>query len=256
MAVSGRLNDYSTPELHSHSVHQLLRIDSGVSLLELENRKLALYGGSCAFLPAGCRHRTIALGGDIGYQSLYVRQEWLVGPPECRIFDLGDLGRSLFDRLTQEGPHLDMPIARSCLELFQLVISERINKETPGISLPRPSRVENQRLAEFLETQAHLPLHPGTDIEKRLRTLGDGLSLRQMTRNFKVDTGITPYAYLRLQRLLLASIRLRQGNDPVLAIAYDCGFASVSAFYAEFHRHFGLSPAVFRKSGVKNGKNG
>ncbi len=61
-------------------------------------------------------------------------------------------------------------------------------------------------------------------------------------------TNMTPCQYLNHCRLSLASEILR--NDPqvtVTDVALTCGYATSQYFATLFHRHFGVSPRVFRR---------
>jgi AraC-like DNA-binding protein len=53
--------------------------------------------------------------------------------------------------------------------------------------------------------------------------------------------------YLTRFRLEQATERLRRSNDPISAIALDCGYADQTAFTRQFRKVVGLSPGRFRR---------
>lgn len=102
---------------------------------------------------------------------------------------------------------------------------------TPGI----------QKVLAHIEERP-VQAHPVTDLARRA---GMGRSL--FHRRFREITGATPVTYLTRLRLAEACRRLLETDDKVLAIGLACGFNTPSRFYAAFHRHIGLPPAVYRR---------
>jgi AraC family transcriptional regulator, melibiose operon regulatory protein len=64
---------------------------------------------------------------------------------------------------------------------------------------------------------------------------------------FKKSLGITINQYLIRHRLDAAQSQLFSSETDVAAIAFDCGFGSLSRFYEAFRNRFGVSPAEFRR---------
>lgn len=60
-----------------------------------------------------------------------------------------------------------------------------------------------------------------------------GMSIKQTITRHRLDNA---------QSLLIAS------DQPVTAIAFDCGYGSLSSFYAAFEQRFHTSPAAFRRN--------
>lgn len=73
-----------------------------------------------------------------------------------------------------------------------------------------------------------------------------GLSKFHFVRAFREKTGITPVQYLNRLRVDVAKQKLQSGARPVTEIAFDVGFADVSAFNKAFQRHAGTSPTQYR----------
>ena len=70
---------------------------------------------------------------------------------------------------------------------------------------------------------------------------------RHLSRLFKQDLKITLFDYVRLYRILMASIALSGTSRPITDIAYEVGYDSISSFYRDFNLVFSVTPKVFRK---------
>ena len=70
--------------------------------------------------------------------------------------------------------------------------------------------------------------------------------LRHLSRLFKADLKITIFEYLRLYRILMASIEMHNPKRTVTEIALDCGYESLSSFYRDFNLIFAVTPKFFR----------
>ena len=66
-------------------------------------------------------------------------------------------------------------------------------------------------------------------------------------RLFREYLGLTPTEYIRKLRLSQAALRLRDGEDRVIDIAFDLGFSNVDTFTRAFFREFGCNPSDYRK---------
>ncbi|TWA79537.1 AraC-like DNA-binding protein [Azospirillum brasilense] len=73
-----------------------------------------------------------------------------------------------------------------------------------------------------------------------------GRSRSSFAAAFRERVGMPPIDYLLRWRMRLAATRLRQGQEPVSAIAASLGYLSDSAFSATFRRIMGISPARYR----------
>ncbi|PWC60159.1 hypothetical protein TSH58_28790 [Azospirillum sp. TSH58] len=74
-----------------------------------------------------------------------------------------------------------------------------------------------------------------------------GRSRSSFAAAFRERVGMPPIDYLLRWRMRLAATRLRQGQEPVSAIAASLGYLSDSAFSATFRRIMGVSPARYRR---------
>jgi AraC-like DNA-binding protein len=74
------------------------------------------------------------------------------------------------------------------------------------------------------------------------------LSIRTFERRFKIETGLSPRAWLRRARLLEAMAALA-GGASVTETGLACGYASLSAFIAAYRAAFGTTPGRASVSG-------
>ena len=73
------------------------------------------------------------------------------------------------------------------------------------------------------------------------------LSPGHTIKNFKKYTGYTPYAYLKMYRLMKACEQLTDTSDSVKKIALDVGYKSTSHFISEFKAEKNSTPSQYRK---------
>lgn len=78
-----------------------------------------------------------------------------------------------------------------------------------------------------------------------------GLSGYQLDRRMRQIFQLSAAQFIQRARLDEAMRRLVASDEPVAAIALDCGYADHSAFARQFKRTVGLSPAQFRRSKQK-----
>jgi AraC family transcriptional regulator len=125
------------------------------------------------------------------------------------------------------GGELAIELARYCLE-----VSER--PVTGGLAGWR-LRLIDERIADDLRAPA-------------LAELADlcGLSVRQLTRGFRVSRACSIGDYIE-QRRMEAAKRLLMEGESVKTVAFAMGFASPSSFTFAFRRAVGASPSTFRQ---------
>ncbi len=75
-----------------------------------------------------------------------------------------------------------------------------------------------------------------------------GYSQSQCERLFKEFTGKRLFEYIRALRLSKAALRLRDGGEKVVDVAFDFVFDSHEGFTKAFSRQFGLPPKAYSKA--------
>ena len=119
-------------------------------------------------------------------------------------------------------------------------------EQAPGLSLMDSSHALACRAATMLGQAAHEGLDPVLPaLAMRL-----GVTDRHLRRIFNHVHGVSPLAYLRTQRLLLAKQLLTDTAIPVTDVALATGYASLRRFNASFVEHYRMSPSALRKAGA------
>jgi AraC-like DNA-binding protein len=93
---------------------------------------------------------------------------------------------------------------------------------------------------------AALHTQPGRDWTIPSLATAIGVSRATLARRFPAQVGCTPAAYLTRWRMDLASVRLRDTDDTVGAIAKSLGYTSEYAFNRAFARHRHMPPGRYR----------
>ena len=240
--LEGEFEEFSTRSRHTHACHQLLRMRSGVSLLEEEDCQQPLFSNMTALIPAGVPHRSLVLGGPVHYKSIYLdKGVWPAPGDTIRIFDMNPLGTALFDSICLgQGEEADRKFHLKCLDLLLTLLNREI-KAPSDIRIPVPRDEENLKLTEFIKTNYRERL----DLKDFSRVVH--YSPRHLSRKFKADLGISLFEYLRLYRIFRASVQLSVSREPVAGIAFSVGYESLSSFYKDFRTLFAASPGAFRR---------
>jgi AraC-like DNA-binding protein len=95
--------------------------------------------------------------------------------------------------------------------------------------------------------------HLAEDIGVRDLARAAGYSRYHFTRLFKQAHGISPNDFLIDLRVNTAARLLRDPDASVKDVAKSCGFADAAYFCKVFRRAFGVSPGIFRDSGMYTG---
>ena len=111
----------------------------------------------------------------------------------------------------------------------------------------RPANAAPGETAALSRTLRYAQAHPDSSL-----MLGDlakraGLSPYRFDQRIRAMFGLSAGQYLTRLRLEQASDQLRRSNDPISAIALDCGYADQTAFTRQFRKVVGLSPGHYRK---------
>ncbi|MEN6318362.1 MAG: AraC family transcriptional regulator [Syntrophaceae bacterium] len=243
VGLHGSLEDFSSETLHVHPFHQVLHIKNGIALLQDNKGTRPQYGHMAVFIPDSVPHRTVVIGDTLAYQSLYFRKSLLNWHGRTFVlFQMSSLGLALLQRISKEEPlqNLDQGIAKDYVDLFLKILPTELKNESPSLVLPESHTDICRRTCRFIE-QNYREKITSEDISRAV-----SLSFRQISRAFKADMGLTVFEYLRIYRMLQASIAINMTRNKIISVAYDCGYDSISSFFIDFKKLFGISPAEFR----------
>ena len=192
----------------------------------------------------GGRHTSLicALRADVVDRWLPAEFEWTDRRLEACLDIANSTIRSILTRLSHELRHPGLG-ARDLCEALTLELGIEVARHLNGISEP----IEKGGLADWrLRAIDSLLVEPGEP-----PTLGElarrcKMSVRQLTRAFRMNRGCSIGDYMAQMRIELAKRRLG-GDESIKSIALDMGFSSQSNFTYAFRKATGLTPSEFRK---------
>ncbi len=241
---SGLWDDDPSDHLNIHSCHQIIVVNRGMVIVEEAVEKRPLYRGMAAFIPAGKAHLITTLRDkiDVRCHSLFIVPAIYAAPDDgIRIFETSELCRALLTSLNEQNlVDISGGISGHCLRLFLEILPSDLQRDVNPIKLPEPQSSRVRRIVTFLQDNHTRRVK----LEDLTRVVS--LSIRQICRSFKSEMKITTFEYLKIYRLLHASSLLSDREKKVIDVSHDCGFESVSTFFNEFKRYFGISPDRFR----------
>jgi AraC family transcriptional activator FtrA len=74
------------------------------------------------------------------------------------------------------------------------------------------------------------------------------VSPRTFARRFREETGTTPLQWLLSQRVLEARRLLEESDQPVEAVAWNCGFGTAASLREHFRRATSTTPTAYRRA--------
>jgi AraC-like DNA-binding protein len=136
----------------------------------------------------------------------------------------------------------------SVARLLDLLLIHVVRRWIVGGDDGRASWLRALRDPALAKVLAAVHAHP--DRAWTVETLaGAGhLSRATLARRFVEEVGESPLAYLTRWRMDLAARRLREGDEPIAAIARAVGYRSEYAFNRAFARHRGQPPGRYRRT--------
>lgn len=186
------------------------------------------------------------VGGAPGsvFDIVYMRPLAEQGPPALR-FSRGEGDAAFFeefDRVVeaciQEAPGYEMQV-RTALSQLVLLVRQRGQVQVAR----RVTEAQEERLKATLRwVEAHLAEHLTL---KDIAAQGS-MCPRACQKAFQRYMHCSPMEYLQRRRLFAAAERLTLTDDPVTAIALDCGFSSPSYFSKQFKSQTGSTPVEYR----------
>lgn len=217
---------------HSHPWGQLSYAIEGVLQVETADGCFLAPPERAVWVPAALAH-SIHNIGPAQMRSLYVQAGTPGLPAQCQVLEIPPLLRELVLAVCALPEHYDEagPEGR----LVAVTLDQLAQARPAALDLPLPTDARLRRLCSALQAD---PANARTWAQWGEAV---GLSERSLVRLFQAQTGLTPGAWRRRLRLLLALGPLAAGTK-VAAVAAECGYASPSAFITAFSAEFGLTP--------------
>ena len=115
------------------------------------------------------------------------------------------------------------------------------------------NRVARERRAAVERMRQFIHAHLQEDITASDVARAAGYSQYHAARLFKEEMGLSPFEYIRRERLTASARALRSGRARVLDVALDFVFDSHEGFTRAFSNAFGITPKRYADHPVPNG---
>ncbi|GAA5235312.1 helix-turn-helix transcriptional regulator [Verticiella sediminum] len=221
---------------HSHPKGQLLYATEGVMIAHTEAGSWVVPPNRALWMITGLLH-TVTMSGDVLMRTAYIDVEKVEAlPKESCVINVSPLLRELLVEAVRISPTRE-PTGRDA-RLMDLLIDEIRVSSTLPLHLPMP---RDERLRALCDSLIAKPADASSAAQWAAAVhVGE----RTLHRLFVKETGMTFAQWREQARLLHALRRIAEGGK-IIDVAFDCGYASASAFAAMFRRHFGVSPSGF-----------
>ena len=115
-------------------------------------------------------------------------------------------------------------------------------------------RAAMQPYLELAPVADHLKTHYCEKLDLPALAKMASMSVRQFERKFRSTFQMTPRDYLIRMRIIAACEMLTRGNQPLTAIALECGFYDHSDFARQFRRHMDQTASQYRSDHRAKGR--
>lgn len=232
------------PYMHGHTFYELVFVGDGSCTQYSESGEpVVLTKGQAVLLSPGCVHSLGRCGLKDRILKLTVPRG-LFGRVVPDGFSLDDGEIMLFDRLTERAEYLIYWLLdensvrggdeRTTESLLQLLFAELLRRHNGY------ENVFTDMLREYF--REHIGSASLSDFAFRT-----GYSEGYLSRRIR-ESGSSFSDKLMEYRMEAASEKLKSGGCTVEEIASSLGYTSVSGFYRQFRRRFGITPAAYGKT--------
>lgn len=115
----------------------------------------------------------------------------------------------------------------------------------PDLMAYQPVEELAQKIKEMIDAHFLNKAHVFAELKQL------GVTNKRAIEIFKEQFAMTPGEYADTLRMNEARLQLAESDQPMIDIAYNLGFESLSAFYALFGKYAEMTPGEFRKKAVQ-----
>jgi AraC-like DNA-binding protein/quercetin dioxygenase-like cupin family protein len=214
---------------------QILTSHSGEFLLTSQGRCWRISPGFALTIPSGVDHRIVA-AGKCDIRALFVKADSLSG---FRLISLGPLLKELLLHASLLGALYSG--RQRDQALVTLILTDLASSPSLPLQLPWPGSPQLNLAAEALVAD---PMNP-ISIADAARIAG--ISKRTLERRFQAELEMGVAEWQREFRLIKAAHAILAGQK-VSDVAFESGYASVSAFTFSFRYRYGTPPSRFKNA--------
>lgn len=230
--------DGSSTGRHAHPRAQLLYAIEGVMIVRSAAGIWVVPPNRAVWLAPHLDH-DVFMRGDVKIRTVFVSEDAAPNLPRAScVITVSPLLRELLTAAIKVP--LDYAPGSRDEHLLLLLLDELRQWETLPLHLPMPAEPRLRRICEALTA------NPDDRSTAETWGLSLGVTAKTIHRLFQRETGLSFAQWRQQARLLKALERLALG-ERIIDVAFDCGYASQSAFTAMFRRHFGIPPSAFYK---------
>lgn len=227
-------------DLHRHPHGEIYVVQAGHLVSASGDARWLIPAGQAYWLPPGTPHGGTLCGayGIRVYLAAEIALEFCPASPTA--FSATPLLEALMDRWSSEAASglPDRPIDRHRVA----VLSEEIARSmTRPLILPMPSHAVMRTVVSDWATKCEERLSLD-ELADRCR-----MSRRTFTRQFRVETGLSPGAWMQSARILRGCDLMASGMA-VTETAYMLGYESPSSFFNLCRKMTGLNPSELLRS--------
>lgn len=255
---------YNLP-LHWHLEFELIHIIQGSYTMFIGNSERVLHPDDICFLTGGilhgdgkeigqCLYESVVFDPDMVRLKNYSSDEFIakmverqiyadfVISPEAENADFLSIVTNLYKAMKDKPEGYELFTTGYIFQFLGLIKEKKCYFEkqlTP--STGKKLRTDQLKaVLNLVQTNYNNPL----SLEQMAETAG--LSPKYFCRVFREMTHHTPVEYLNLYRVNCACDKLRNTDDPIIDVAYGCGFNDFSYFIKMFKRYKGMTPFKYR----------
>lgn len=256
-------DDVSGYPLHSHRYTEVFFSADAAFSICTEREPVAVEHGAAVIIPKGIPHHISVCNSDTVKEFGVILEQAEDGGGDRRIYEafnavfgVGDIrilpaGEPLFSLIGQLlNTEDDVTTLLTAVRLFEEVKNCCCIPAAERASVPVLTVSERLiMLDSILNAWFNRPLNAKT-VASMLY-----ISERQLSRIIAENCGTTLQRMISERRVSAAKSLLAESICPVDEIGCEVGFRSRSGFYDEFRKQTGMTPAAFRASARKQGKD-
>jgi len=235
---------------HRHDAYAVGVTDSGVQVFDYRGSVHASTPGQVTVLyPDEVHDGRAGTSDGFGYRIVYVEPSLLAEAVQVlrgRPAPLPFVGEPVstnprLSRAIEEAfraPLESLAMDSLVVDLAEGLVAAERRGASPGVSRRVDVRAL-ERARQFMDAEKTRVVR-STELESIT-----GLTRYDLSRQFRIMFGTSPYRYLLMRRLDFARERIHR-DRPLVEVACDAGFADQAHFTRAFRSAFGLTPAHYR----------